>query len=60
VEFHEKLREAFRLLALSEPERCVLIDANAPSATVGERIWKVISERLDPATAPVAIGDVAS
>jgi len=59
VAFHEKLREAFRLLALSEPERCVLIDANAPSATVAERIWKVISQRLDPATAPVAIGGVA-
>jgi dTMP kinase len=60
VEFHEKLRDAFRLLALSEPERCVLIDANAPSAAVAERIWKVVSERLDPATAPVAMGDVAS
>ena len=59
VEFHQKLRDAFRLLALSEPERCVLIDANAPSATVAERIWKVISQRLDPATAPVAVGGVA-
>jgi len=60
VEFHEKLRDAFRLLALSEPERCVLIDANAPSAAIAERVWKVVSERLDPATAPVAVGDVAS
>jgi dTMP kinase len=60
VEFHEKLRDAFRLLARSEPERCVLIDASAPSATVAERVWKVITERLDPATAPIALGDVAS
>jgi dTMP kinase len=60
VEFHEKLRDAFRLLALSEPNRCVLIDASAPSAAVAERIWKVVSDRLDPATAPIAIGDVAS
>jgi dTMP kinase len=60
VEFHEKLRNAFRKLAQSEPERCVLIDANAPSATVAERVWKVITERLDPATAPIALGDVAS
>ena len=60
VEFHTKLRDAFRLLALSEPERCVLIDASAPSATVAERVWKVITERLDPATAPIALGDVAS
>jgi len=59
VEFHQKLRDAFRLLALSEPERCVLIDANPPSAAVAGRVWKVISERLNPTTAPVAIGDVA-
>jgi len=60
VEFHDKLRDAFRRLALSEPERCVLIDAGAASATVAERIWKVIAERLNPATAPIALGDVAS
>jgi dTMP kinase len=60
VEFHQKLRDAFRLLALSEPDRCVLIDANAPSSAVAERVWKIVSERLDPATAPVAVGDVAS
>jgi len=60
VEFHDKLRDAFRVLALSEPSRCVLIDASAASAAVAERIWKVVSDRLDPATAPVAIEDVAS
>jgi dTMP kinase len=60
VEFHNKLRDAFRKLAQSEPERCVLIDASAPSATVAERVWKVITDRLDPATAPIALGDVAS
>ncbi len=32
LEFHEKLRDAFRVLALSEPDRCVLIDASAPRA----------------------------
>ena len=60
MDFHSKLREAFRLLALSEPDRCVLIDATAPSAIVAERGWKVIADRLDPATAPIALGDVAS
>jgi dTMP kinase len=60
VAFHEKLRDAFRLLALSEPDRCVLIDASAPSAAVAERVWKVITDRLDPATAPIALGDMAS
>jgi len=60
AEFHEKLRDAFRMLALAEPNRCVLIDAGDMRPTVAERIWKVVSDRLDPATAPVALEDVAS
>jgi dTMP kinase len=60
LEFHQKLRDAFRQLALSEPNRCVLIDATAERAAVAEKIWNVVSDRLDPATAPLAIEDVAS
>ncbi len=59
-DFHEKLREAFRLLAMSEPDRCVLIDADATTTSIAERIWKVVTDRLDPATAPITIEDVAS
>ena len=59
-QFHDRLRDAFRTLALSEPDRCVLIDASKPRAEVAEQIWKVANERLEPATAPVAIGDMAS
>ncbi len=58
-EFHEKLRDAYRLLALAEPERCVLIDAAQPREVVAERIWRVVSQRLDPATAPVQFEDVS-
>lgn len=61
AEFHEKLREAFRVLARSEPNRCVLIDASEPCPAVAERIWKVVSDRLNPtATAPIALEDLAS
>jgi dTMP kinase len=60
LEFHEKLRDAFRLLALSEPNRCVLIDAAGMRPVVADQIWKVVSDRLDPATAPVALEGVAS
>lgn len=60
VAFHEKLRDSFRLLALSEPNRCVLIDAAGMRPTVADQIWKVVSDRLDPATAPVALEGVAS
>jgi dTMP kinase len=60
LEFHEKLRDAFRALALSEPNRCVLIDATDERAAVADKIWKVVSDRLDPATAPIALEDAAS
>jgi dTMP kinase len=59
-EFHAKLRDAFLHLAFSEPDRCVLIDASDTRQEVAERIWKVVVERLDPATAPMALEDVAS
>ena len=57
LEFHEKLRDAFRMLPLSEPNRCVLIDATSERTTVAEKIWKVVSDRLDPATAPMVLED---
>jgi dTMP kinase len=57
--FHEELREAYRLIALAESNRCVIIDATAPKPEVAERIWKTVNERLDPATAPVALMDAA-
>lgn len=53
--FHEKLRDGFLMLAANEPERCVLIDATVSSDDVHDQIWKVVSERLDPATAPVQL-----
>jgi dTMP kinase len=58
--FHEGLREAYRLLALVEPERCVMIDATEPKPKVADRIWKAVNERLDPAMAPLALADAAS
>jgi dTMP kinase len=60
LEFHGKLRDAFRMLALIEPTRCVLVDASMARPAVGERIWKVVNERLNPAMAPVALEGVAS
>ena len=53
--FHEKLRDGFLILAASEPERCVLIDATVPKEDVAEQIWRIVSQRFDPATAPVQL-----
>ncbi|MBN8982105.1 MAG: dTMP kinase [Rhizobiales bacterium] len=44
--FHEKLREAYRQIAAEDPNRCVLIDANADQQTVGARIWTALRDHL--------------
>jgi dTMP kinase len=59
VEFHQKLREAFRALAADEPERCVIIDASVPRVQVAKDIWDTVQARLDPATAPIAVEEPA-
>lgn len=46
TDFHRKLREAYRQIAAAEPERCVLIDANADQKMVADRIWLAVQDRL--------------
>src|SRR5262245_38437244 len=41
VDFHAKLRDAYRELAEREPERCVLIDAHQDASSVADAIWAV-------------------
>jgi dTMP kinase len=57
---HQELREAYRLLALSEPARCILIDATEQKTAVAERIWRTVNDRLSPATAPAILVGMAS
>jgi len=57
---HEQLREAYRRLAISEPARCIMIDATAPKAAVADRIWKAVNEHLSPATTPAVLTGLAS
>jgi dTMP kinase len=58
LEFHQKLRDAFRTLAAREPERCVLIDATEPRVKVAMTIWTAVAKRLD--LGPDAFDEVAS
>jgi dTMP kinase len=51
VKFHQDLREAYRDIAASEPERCVLIDANADPDTVATRVWAALRDRFFAAPA---------
>jgi dTMP kinase len=60
VEFHEKLREAYRALAADEPQRCVVVDASVPKMKVAKHIWDTVTARLDPTAAPRIIQNVAS
>lgn len=55
VEFHARLRDAYRELAAREPERCILIDASGDAARVGDVVWAEVNRRLDPSSAPVII-----
>jgi dTMP kinase len=55
VKFHQDLREAYRQIAVSEPQRCVLIDANADADTVAANVWAVLQARLFAVTASTAV-----
>lgn len=46
LEFHRKLREAYRQIAAENPQRCVLIDANAAANTVAANVWTALRDRL--------------
>jgi dTMP kinase len=46
VRFHQQLREAYRQIAEAEPQRCVLIDANADTDAVAAKVWATLRERF--------------
>ena len=48
LDYHEKLRNAYRVLADKEPKRCFVIDGRAPRDIVAERIWHIVEQRLHP------------
>jgi dTMP kinase len=46
LRFHQELRDAYRQIADAEPQRCVLIDANADAATVAANVWAALRDRF--------------
>jgi dTMP kinase len=46
IKFHQGLRDAYRKIALEDPERCVLIDASADPDTVATAIWAAVRAHL--------------
>jgi dTMP kinase len=45
--FHERLREAFLDIAVAEPSRCAVIDADGTPEAVEDRVWAAVQSRLD-------------
>jgi dTMP kinase len=58
--FHTKLRQAYRDIAANEPERCALVDAQQSQSAVADEIWAIVTARLDPATAPLALEETGA
>jgi dTMP kinase len=46
VRFHQELRDAYRQIATTEPQRCVLIDATHDADTVAANVWSAVRERF--------------
>ena len=54
VEFHQKLRQAYLVIAAEEPARCVVIDASAAKEAVAKEVWDAVKSRLQPAAPRIA------
>ena len=44
--FHQRVRDGYLCIARREPERCVLIDAEASADVVAGAIWTAVVDRL--------------
>jgi dTMP kinase len=46
INFHRRLRDAYRQVAIEEPNRCVLIDATQDVDAIARRVWSVVGSRF--------------
>jgi dTMP kinase len=47
AEFHEKLRTAYRDIAIRNGDRCILLDASGSEDDVANAIWKAVADRFE-------------
>jgi dTMP kinase len=57
IQFHQDLREAYKQIAAEDPQRCVLIDANADAEAVAAQVWQALRDHLF--TLPAATASTA-
>jgi dTMP kinase len=55
IKAHEKLRDAYLALAVAEPDRCVLVDANVDKDAIAKRVWAAVDSRFNPALVPLTV-----
>jgi dTMP kinase len=60
IAFHQKLREAYYVIARAEPQRCVMIDASGTKEAVAKEIWDAVKSRLEMPAAHRAAEDAVS
>jgi dTMP kinase len=48
LEFHERVREAFRMLAESDPRRYLVVDARQPAERIAEQVHAAVAGLLVP------------
>ena len=47
TDFHERVRDGFREIAIAEPERCIIVDAQDSVVAVQDALRKAIVDRFD-------------
>lgn len=47
VEFFEKVRQGYLHLAVEQPQRMVVLDANRTPEVIEAQIWKLVEDRID-------------
>ncbi len=60
IDFHERLREAYLMLAAADPERCAIIEAGPTKEAMAKRVWDTVNARLEPAMAPFTFKNLTS
>lgn len=45
-DFHERVRDGYREMASSEPERWTVLDAALPEGELAEHVWSAVRDRL--------------
>jgi dTMP kinase len=59
LDFHIKLRSAYKAIVEASTDRCVMIDTRRPKNEVADEIWGIVQSRFDLAPGPSTLADAA-